>query len=128
LYHLGWAYVHSGAYAKGIEAHRNSLALEGGDPQLSPDLAYIDALVGQENETRRILRHLLDLATQYPVQPGLIALVFIALNQHGQALAWLEKAYQQHSPMRIWLKVDPRFDPVRQDPGFENLMRRVGLT
>lgn len=127
LYHLGWAYVYNGAFDKGIETIGNSLALEGEDPRLSPDLAYIDALIGKKDESRRILRRLLDLATRYTVQPGHIALVFIALNQHEQALEWLEKAYRQHSPMMIWLKVDPRFDPLRRDPGFENLLRRVGL-
>jgi tetratricopeptide (TPR) repeat protein len=128
LYHLGWAYVHSRAFERGIVAIGNSLALEGGEPQLSPDLAYIDALTGKQDSARRVLTRLLDLAARYTVQPGLIALVFVALNQDEQALAWLEKAYQQHSPMMIWLKVDPRFDPIRQNPRFENLMRRVGLS
>jgi len=127
LYHLGWAYVYIHAYDKGIDAIGNSLALEKGDPQLSPDLAYIDAIIGKADKARGILRRLLDLATKYTIQPGLIALIFVALGQPEQALAWLEKAYQQRSTMMIWLKVDPRFDLIRQNPGFENLMRRVGL-
>ena len=127
LYHLGWAYVHSGAPHRGIETIRNVIALEGGDPQLSPDLAYINARIGKKHEAQGTLNRLLDLATKYSVQPGLIALVFVGLEQHEPALRWFEKAYQQHTPMMIWLKVDPRFDPIRQEAGFQNLMRRVGL-
>jgi TolB-like protein/Tfp pilus assembly protein PilF len=127
LYHLGWAYVYTQAYDKGIEAIEKSLALEGGDPRLSPDLAYIDALTGKKDETRRILGRVLDLARTYQVQPGLIAMLYIALNEREQALIWLEKAYRQHSPMMAWLKVDPRFDGIRPEPRFQELMRRVGL-
>jgi tetratricopeptide (TPR) repeat protein len=127
LYHLGWAYVYSGATDKGAEAIANSLALEGGDPQLSPDLAYIDARTGKKGEARRILGRVLDLARTYEVSPGLIAMMYIGLNDREQALTWLEKAYQQHSPMMAWLKVDPRFDGIRSEPRFQELMRRVGL-
>ena len=53
--------------------------------------------------------------------------MFIALDEREQALAWLEKAYQQRSPMMVWLKVDPRFDKIRNEPKFQDLMRRAGL-
>ena len=127
LYHLGWAYVYTHAYDKGTETIEKSLTLEGGDSQLSPDLAYIDALTGKRDEARRILGRVLDLAKTYQVSPGLIAMMYIALDEREQALAWLEKAYQQHSAMMIWLKADPRFDPMRGEPRFQELMRRVGL-
>ena len=70
---------------------------------------------------------MLALAKEAPVSPGYIALVYIALGERDQALTWLDKAYQQHSPMMTWLKIDPRFDSIRQEPRFQELMRRVGL-
>ncbi len=124
---LGWAYVYSGAYDKGIEAIRNSSAAEGVDPLLSPDLAYIDSMLGKRDETRQILNRLLALARKYPVSPGYIALVYIALDEREQGLAWLEKAYAQHSSIMTWLKVDPRFDRILEEPKFQDLMRRVRL-
>jgi tetratricopeptide (TPR) repeat protein len=126
-YQLGWVYVYSGAFDKGIEAIRRSLAADGGDPSLSPDLAYIDAMLGKRDQTRQILNRLLTLAKKNPVAPGMIALVYIALDERAQALTWLEKAYQQHSSMMTWLKTDPRFDRIREEPRFQELMRRVGL-
>ena len=65
-YQLGWAYVYSGAFDKGIEAIRNSLAVDGVDPRLSPDLAYIDAMIGKRDQTRQILNRLLTLARNIP--------------------------------------------------------------
>ena len=112
---------------KALAAMESSSKLEGLDEQLDPYLAFIHAVSGKKEEALRTLNFLLDLAAKYPVQPGLIALVYVGLDQRAEALAWLEKAYQQHSPMMIWLKVDPRFDRIRPEPGFQDLMRRVGL-
>jgi hypothetical protein len=61
------------------------------------------------------------------VSLGLIALVHIALDEREQALTALEKAYTRHSSMMVWLKVDPRFDRIRAEPRFQQLMQRVGL-
>jgi len=126
-YQLGWAYVFSGAIDKGILSIRSSLAVDGVDPGISPDLAYIDAMTGKRGPARRILNRLLALAAKYPVSPGMIALVYIALDEREQALTWLEKAYRQHSSMMTWLKTDQRFDSIRGEPRFQELMRRVGL-
>jgi eukaryotic-like serine/threonine-protein kinase len=127
LYHLGWAYVYSQDYEKGRQALTNSLALEGLDPQLSPDIAFVSGRIGKKAESKRILARVSDLARTYDVSPGLIAIIHIGLDEPEQALTWLEKAYRQHSPMMAWLKADPRFDSIRQQPRFENLMRSVGL-
>jgi hypothetical protein len=42
-------------------------------------------------------------------------------------MSWLEKAYAQHSFSMVTLKVDPRYDILRSDPRFQDLIRRVGL-
>jgi tetratricopeptide (TPR) repeat protein len=126
-YQLGWAYVYAGSLDKGIQSIRNSLAVDGVDPNLSPDLACIDAMTGKTGETRRVLTRLLALARKYPVSPGMVALVYTALDERQQALDWLEKAYERHSSMMTWLKTDPRFDRIQGEPRFQELMRRVGL-
>jgi TolB-like protein/Tfp pilus assembly protein PilF len=124
---LGLAYVYNRMYGQGIQAFQKQLALDGIDPSLSPDLAYVDVLIGKKDEARQILNRLLDLAKDVPVQPPYIAIVCAALGERKEALNWLEKAYQQHSPAMFWLKTDPRFDSLRQEPEFQDLMRRVGL-
>jgi tetratricopeptide (TPR) repeat protein len=124
---LGLAYLCSHMYDQAIEAIQKSVALDGMPPGISPDLAYAYALMGKTDAARQILRNLLALAQQERVSPGYIAIISAALGEREQALDWLEKAYNQHSSMMTWLKTDPRFDSLRQEPRFLDLMRRVGL-
>jgi hypothetical protein len=49
------------------------------------------------------------------------------MGNNDQAIASLEKAFAQHSNGLTGLKVDPVYDPLRDDPRFQNLLRRVGL-
>ena len=124
---LGLAYVCNHMYDQGIEAIQKSIALDAIDPGLSPDLAYAYAVMGKTADARSILRQLLALAQQAPVPPGYLAIVYAALGERDNALTWLEKAYQQHSAMMTWLKTDPRFDSIRPEPRFQELMHKVGL-
>jgi hypothetical protein len=56
-----------------------------------------------------------------------VALVYAGLGDKEQALIWLEKAYADKSESFVELKADARFDRLRSDPRFVNLLRRVGL-
>jgi serine/threonine-protein kinase len=124
---LGWAYVYKGMYDKGAEAIAKSNAIDGVPSDISPDLAYINAVTGKPAEARKALRQLQILAHEAPVDPGLMALISVGLGERREALAMLEQAYSRHSSMMTWLKVDARFDAIREDPAFQGLMRRVGL-
>jgi hypothetical protein len=52
---------------------------------------------------------------------------FAALGETDQVFAWLEKAFRERAPHLVYLKVSPKFDPVRQDPRFAELLRKIGL-
>ena len=52
----------------------------------------------------------------------------LALGNYDEALAWFERAYQRREGILQWIKVHPFFDPVRDDPRFKDLVRRVGPT
>jgi TolB-like protein/DNA-binding winged helix-turn-helix (wHTH) protein/Tfp pilus assembly protein PilF len=121
---LGWAYVYQGKYDLGMDEIQKSY---GEDPSISPELAYIHALRGNTGEAQKILQRLLTLSKKTPIEPHHFALIYAGLGRKEEALVMLEQAYRQHSPMMTWLKVDPRFDSLRPDPRFQDLMRRVGL-
>jgi hypothetical protein len=55
------------------------------------------------------------------------AIVYGALGEKDTAFTWLEKAYEERDPQLTYLKVGPRFDPLRQDPRFKEVLRRIGL-
>ncbi|MGD0096168.1 MAG: tetratricopeptide repeat protein [Terracidiphilus sp.] len=56
-----------------------------------------------------------------------IALVYVGLGEKRDAFKWLEDAYRAHDVGLVYLKVDPCLDPLRSDPRFDDLLRRVGL-
>jgi serine/threonine-protein kinase len=124
---LGWAYFYQGKYDDAIETLTKSVVADGEPVELHPDLAYINAVTGKKSQARKTIYQLLPLAEQGWLDPGHIALIYAGLGQHKEALDMLERAYRNHSSMMLWLKVDARFDSLRQEPRFQDLMRGVGL-
>jgi len=61
------------------------------------------------------------------VPAGAFINAYLALGQYDEAFAGFEQAYQEQSNILQFLKVHPFFDPVRDDPRFKDLLRRVGL-
>jgi hypothetical protein len=61
------------------------------------------------------------------LSPHLVAEIYAALKWKDEAFAWLNKAYDEHDPQIVSLKVNPTLDPLRSDPRFIELVRRVGL-
>src|SRR5439155_27261115 len=61
------------------------------------------------------------------VSPYYVAKIYASLGEKEQALAWLEKAYEERNPDFIELKVEPALDVLRTDARFRDLLRRVGL-
>ncbi len=89
-------------------------------------LAYTFVKTGQLNESRAILNEMLRLSESRWVPPYHIALVYNALGETDQALAWLEKGYQHRDPKMALLK-EERWKNLRGDPRFQDLLRRVGF-
>ena len=59
--------------------------------------------------------------------PAAIALVLSGLGDVDGAMAWLEKANEERDPWITQLNIESMFDPIRSDPRFQDLVRRVGL-
>jgi len=124
------AYLQKGMYAEAIreaQAEREDFA-NSQQHQAIAALGYAYAVAGQRREAQRALAELSEASKQRYVSPLLIALIHAGLGDRDQAFVWLEKAYEDHSFLLIFLKVEPRFDTLRSDPRFTELERRVGLT
>jgi TolB-like protein/DNA-binding winged helix-turn-helix (wHTH) protein/Flp pilus assembly protein TadD len=125
---LGWAYLHIGKREESIQEFQKALQLSGtDDTDLMLDLGFAYAAVGKREEARRILAKLRSLQKRGLVPAGSIAILYGALGELNEAFAWLEKAYEERDPQLTYLKVGRRFEPLRQDPRFRELVRRVGL-
>ncbi len=82
---------------------------------------------GQSAQAEAILARFADLSkTRYVTSYG-VALVQAGLNRPDEALNALERAFEERSHWLVWLKLDPRFSTIRNDPRFQNLVERVGL-
>jgi tetratricopeptide (TPR) repeat protein len=90
-------------------------------------MAYLHARMGQRAEARADLAKAFRLSQGKPVSSGAIALTYAALGDKDSAFFWLEKAYQETSSFLLTLKFWTVFDPLRQDPRFVDLERRVKL-
>ena len=124
---LGMAYSALGDFDRAIDAYQSALRLEGSNSMLlNSELAYVYAKAGRHAEARRQLSELLarrDRSTY--VSPYGLALVYAGAADRGQALDWLETAFRERDNMLPWMKVDPRLDPIRQDPRFTAIMAKM---
>ena len=91
-------------------------------------LGYIYAAVGNRSEALKLLDELRQMSGQRYVSSYDLAILYTGLGDKDKALAQLNKAYIERSGWFINLKVDPLLDPLRSDPRFVDLVRRVELT
>jgi hypothetical protein len=74
-----------------------------------------------------VLKELQEAQERKYIAPFFMALIYTGLSEKEQAFAWLERAYKGRSWGVLWLKVDPRFDSLRSDSRFTDLLCRIGL-
>jgi tetratricopeptide (TPR) repeat protein len=123
---LGITYVLKGSFDKGIEEFQK--AIPSGNPEVEANLAHAYAVSGRTPQAREILDRLIARSTTTTttyVSPFDIAVVYVGLGDPAQAFAWLEKAFDERVRPMLSLKVNPRLDPLRSDPRFIPLMRRM---
>jgi serine/threonine-protein kinase len=125
---LGSAYLQLGQAAEAKEQFRKARQIAGAvmaEPLAS--LGYAYGVSGEKAKAQAVIRTLADESRQQFISPFFFALVNAGLGDKDRAFAWLEKAYQERSWYLASLKCDPKFDSLRADPRFQELLRRVGL-
>lgn len=124
---LGWSYEQKGMLKEAIEAFQNAVKLTGGGIGTLAALGHAYAISGKTNEAQTILDKLAVEAQRSYVSPFDIALVYTGLGEIDQAFKWLEKAYDDRMGWLIWLNVEPKWDSIRSDGRFTDLIKRIGL-
>jgi hypothetical protein len=74
-----------------------------------------------------VLEQLKELSKRAYVPAYAMVDIYTGLGEKEEAFTWLEKAYEQHCSWLVWLKVDPELDPLRSDPRFQHLLRRMNF-
>jgi TolB-like protein/Tfp pilus assembly protein PilF len=88
---------------------------------------YVYAAQGRHREALAVLARMDSLSREEYVTAYAVALVHAALGRRDSAFAWLDRGVSERTHWLVWLRRDSRWDPLRADPRFEALARRVGL-
>jgi Tfp pilus assembly protein PilF len=124
---LGWVYGEKKMYREAIAELEKVVNLWDRNEVAVASLGKVLGYSGRKQEARRLLEELKERSKHHYVSPYLIALVQTGLGERDQAIASLEQGYTNRDEWMMFLKADPRWDDLRSDPRFKELLRRIGL-
>ena len=124
---LGQAYEQKGQYDLALEELHRAVEISHSSPLMVSALAHAYALSGNHSEARKLLAQLDSLSKKQYVSPFYIAIVYLGLGKNELAMNWLQKAYADRSNGLVFLKVEPELDPLRSDPRFISLLRKLNF-
>jgi Flp pilus assembly protein TadD len=123
---LARAYARAGRFPEALAAARKAQQLSA-YPEVESVLGCVLAGAGDRVEATKVLNHLRERARKEHVAPAYVATVLIGLGRLDEALVELAKAAEARSYYVMYWKVDPDLDPLRSDPRFAALLKKVGL-
>jgi tetratricopeptide (TPR) repeat protein len=124
---IGMCYEQLKKYPEALAQFQKGIELSGRGSNGIASLAHCQSLAGQGAEARKILDELRDRSKTKYVSSYQFAVIYLGLGESEQAMAALEDAYRERSTLLGYLKMDPRFDPLRSDARFQDLLRRIHL-
>ena len=124
---LGSAYRVKKMYAQALEQFSQASKLSGHHPAITALYGHALALSGDTAGARKALGDLHLLAQSRYVSALYFAAVHTGLGEKSMALDWLDKAYKERNDRLVYLKVDPMADPLRSEPRFRDMMKRLHL-
>ncbi len=127
-WYLGSVYEQKAMFAEAIAEFRQALSASGDDPRFVSALGRAYAISGQRKMAEDSLVRLQEQSKQRYVPPIDIAIVYAGLKDMDQTFKYLEMASEDRSVFLVWLKVSPHWDGIRDDPRYQDLLRRMHLT
>jgi DNA-binding winged helix-turn-helix (wHTH) protein/Flp pilus assembly protein TadD len=124
---LGLAYQQLGMIDEAIVELDNARACSGENPAALAALAHALAIAGKRAEAGILMAQLEGRSRTRNVSWCWLAIVNTALGACDAAFESLHRAYENREAWLVWLKVEPRYDPLREDNRFDRLLRRIGL-
>jgi hypothetical protein len=110
-----------------LAAANTASELSGGNSEAVATVALTHAMAGRPDMARSVIRELEErAATRYVPTYGLAG-VYDALGERAKALDLLERSYAERDGLMVFLKVDPKWDKMRSEPRFAELMRKMNF-
>jgi tetratricopeptide (TPR) repeat protein len=124
---LGLSYEQAGRLADAVHELQRTVDQAGRIPVYVAALGHAYAVAGRRADAVKVAEELEQQARLTYISPVDIATVYAGLGQTDDMFAWLEQGFEGRAYGLVFLNVDPRFDAVRSDPRFVDLVKRVGL-
>jgi TolB-like protein/Flp pilus assembly protein TadD len=126
-YGLGYVAALTGDFSEAISRFEKVCQLEEDSDIPYGYIGRIYALLGDKSKAEKVLSELKSKAKRKYISSYSLALVYEALGQKDQACEWLEKAYEEKDDWLVVLNVVPEFKSLREEPRFQDLLRRIGF-
>ena len=123
---LGWSLAEKGLVEEGIAELKLAIELQDNVVAMG-DLACVYSRAGRIDETRNILSKLLELQDQDSSSKTTLAKAYVAVGDNDKAIEYLDRAYEEHSGYLVAIHEDSDFDPLRSDPRFQALVKKIGF-
>jgi len=124
---LGVCYALKKMYPEAIATSEKGIARTGRRTADLRYLALVYGLAGRKSETQKIIIELKEMSRHHYVFPSVFAYAYLGLGDKDRALTFLERAYEEQDPALFYLKVSPLLDPLRSEPRFQALLRRMNF-
>jgi TolB-like protein/Flp pilus assembly protein TadD len=118
-------YIRMSKYSEAIASIEKAMNLAGRTPRLVTTLARAYALSGRKDKAETLLKELQERSANEYIVPTFFAEVYTSLGDADEAFRWLEKGYKERSWIMLFLKISSKFDPLRSDPRFDELVHRM---
>jgi serine/threonine-protein kinase len=124
---MAFDYAAQGKYREALPIAEKAAALDGATPMSLALLGHLKARLGDVQEALQIVERLAESSNRR-YTPGLaFAVVYVGLDDRDQAFAWLDRAREERFNRLAYLRADPVWISLRDDPRFDALLRRIGL-
>jgi adenylate cyclase len=124
---LGRAYQAKKMYTEALNEYQLALTVSKDFVPTIAAMGFVYGITGKKGEAEKILSRLNEMSTHKYVTPYGFALVYASLGNKDKAFEYLEKAYVDRSHWLVWLKLDARWESIRSDKRFTDLLNKVGL-
>jgi len=124
---LGLVLTQQGAYAEAEHAFREAITLSPDLSYATAGVAYVLALSGRRREAEAIVAELEARARERYVTPVAFCIAHLGLKNLDQVFHWLDRAYEDRRGWLTYMKVDPIFDAVRDEPRYTAFLKRMNL-
>jgi adenylate cyclase len=126
-YYLAYALIAQKRYDEALPAIQKSIELTRGMPLAIACLGDLYGRTGKRDKAEKVLQEVESLLHERHVTSVLLAFIYAGLRDRDNFFESVNRAYEEHNPLLVWLKIYPEYDAMRSDPRYHELLRRMHL-